>query len=234
MPRVGTLHHPTLLEWSHALGPCWPRLHRDAPRRAMCAHPGVQRMRGLLVVGTERCQTRTSVRLEPLEPWWGGDTSIQPRARAQDDPHHAHGVHHQLSCAPSPLLAAIIAALATAPRRRLDRWAVAPRRPGRGLPTRVPAGLCAPPLTPRGPRAVVAPPGPVVVHGARGQPRRREPLPLTPAPVQRHARLHHGPHVPCARASPAWGVGRGTHRCQKRPLRVRQIRGIRLPCLPCR
>jgi hypothetical protein len=234
MPRVGTLHHPTVLEWSQACGPCWPRVHLDAPRRALCAPPGGKPMMVILVVGNERCTTGNIVRRDPLEPWWGGDPSIPPRARDQDDPQPAQGLHPQRALAPCDLLAAIIAALAPAPLRRLDGLAVDPRRPGRGLPTHGPAGLGSPPLQPRGPRAVVAPPGPVVVHGALGQQSMREHRPWTPAPMQRHDRMPSCPHGHWAWASPALGVGRGNHRGQERPLSVRQIRGRRFPCLPCR
>src|SRR5262245_60639265 len=182
IPRVGTLHHPTFLEWSKAFGAFWPRFHLDAPRRTMFAHPGVKHMMVILVVGKYRFKPGKSVRLDQLEQLWGCYTIIQPRARDQDDNQQAQGIHHQMSLAPFDLLAAIIAALATSHLRRLDGLAVDTRGTWRGLPTRVPAGLLAQPIQHLGPRAVVAPPGKVVVHGALGQHIMREHLPWTPAP----------------------------------------------------
>jgi hypothetical protein len=227
-PRGGPLHHPTCLEGRDALGPCWPRLHLAVPPGALCAHPGEQRLRMLLVVGHYRFKTRPSGRLEPREPWWGGDTGIQPCPRAPHDPQPAQPLHPQMARAPVDLLAALIAPLATAHRRGLDRWAREARGPGGGLPPRVLASRGAPGVQPPGPRALVAPPRAGIVPGALGPSIVRTPLPLTPAPRQRHEGMDDFAPGHRSRAAPTVGLGCRHPRFQNSPLGVRQIRGIRL------
>jgi hypothetical protein len=228
VPRGGTFHHPTFLQWREPCDSFRTRLDLDSPRGAMFSHPCVKRMMVIRVVGNYRFETGNIFRLDQLEQFWCCHTIIQPCTRDQYDPPQAQGIHQQRSLAPFDLLAALIASLATAHRRRLDRLAVDARGTGRGLPTRVPAGRCAQGIQQRDPRTVVAPSRKVIVHGALGQQIVRKHLPLTPAPIQRQDRMHDFAQVHLTRASPVWGVGLGNQRCQNCPLGVRQIRGIRL------
>jgi hypothetical protein len=68
----------------------------------------------------------------------------------------------------------------------------------------------------------------VVVHGALGQPIVREQLPVSTAPMPKHACLHYFAPVTGAWTSPAGS--RWHPRFQTRPLAVRQCRGRRRPC----
>jgi hypothetical protein len=135
----------------------------------MVAHPCEKRMIVILVVGKDRFKTGKIVRLDQLEQCWCCYTIIQPCTRDQHDNHQAQGIHQQMALAPFDLLAAIIAALATAHLRRLDRLTVDTRGTGRGLPTRLPAGLGSQGIQQPAPRTVVAPPREVIIHGALGQ-----------------------------------------------------------------
>ena len=191
----------------------------------MVAHPCEKRMIVIRVGGNYRFKTGQIVQLDQLEQVWCCYTIIQPCTRDQHDNHQAQGIHQQRALAPVDLLAASIAALATAHRRRLDRLTVDTCGPGRGLPTRLPAGLCSQGIQQPAPRTVVAPPREVIIHGALGQSIVRKHLPLTPAPMQIQDRLHAFAQVHLTRASPTLGRGCGNPRCQHCPLSVRQIRG---------
>jgi len=197
----------------------------------MFFHPGVESMMVILVIGKNRFETWKSLRSDLLEKYRCSHSIIQPRTGDQHGKQQAQGLDQQMPLAPFNPLAAIIAALGTAHLRRLDRLAVDACSAWRGLPTRLPTGLFSPQIKHLCPRAVVAPTCKVVVHGALGKQIVREHIPLTTAPIQIQDRIHHFAHVHFAWASPALGLGRWNHRFQNRPLFVRQIRGIRLPCL---
>jgi len=181
----------------------------------------------ILAVGTYRGKTWPRGRLDPLEQLWGGSTVSQPCARDHHAHHHAQRSPQQRALAPVALLAALIATLATAPLRGLDRWAIEARGTGCGLPPRLLASLGSPGVQQPGPRAI-APPREVIVHGALGPSSVRQHVPLPPAPIQiQDGRDDFAPgHL--ARAAPTVGLGCGHQRCQHSPRGVRQIRGRRL------
>ena len=177
----------------------------------------------ILVIGKDRFETRIVVQIDLLEQLRGRHAIIQPRSRDQQGHQQAQGIDDHMPLAPLDLLAAIIAALGTAHLRRFDRLAVDARRTGRGLPTRLPAGLLAQRRQQLGQRAIVTPPRKVVVHSTLGQQIVWEHIPLTTASIQIQERIHHFAHVNFAWASPTLGLGRWNQRCQNRPLCVRQI-----------
>jgi hypothetical protein len=221
MPGVRTLPHPAFLRWREAFGPFWTRLHLDAPRGAMGRHPGLEHMRMILMISKDCFETGKVVRIELLEQCRGRHAIIQPRTRDQPGPPQAQGIDPQMPLAPLHLLAARIAALGTAPLRRVDRRAIDARGTGRGLPARLPAGLFAHCRQQRDPRAIVAPPRTGVVHRPLGQSMVWEHLPWTPASIQRQERIHHFAPVDFSWASPTLGEGRWKPRCQNRPWCVR-------------
>ena len=230
MPGVGTRHYPAFRSRRDACGPLRTRLDLEAPRWAMCCPPRLENMRGIRVIGHDRVETGTGVRSTLWEPCRGRHASSQPRPRDHPGQPQAQGIDDSRPLAPVDLLAAIIAALGPAPLRRCDRWAVDARRTRCGLSTRWPAGRFSPGLQPLGPRASVAPPRTVIVHGPLGQDIVREPSPLATASIQRQQRLDHGAPVHGAWASPALGVCHGPQRCQNRPRFGRQLGGRRFPC----
>lgn len=182
-----------------------------------------------LVISNDRVATGNVVRIALLEQCGGRPAIIPPRPRAPQGHPHVQGIDHQLPLAPLHLLAALIAALGTAPLRRVDRRASEARGTGRGLPTRGPVGLFAPCRQQLDPRARGAPPRQVVVPRTLGQSIVWEHRPLTPASIQIQERLPHFAPVDCSWVAPTLGGGRWKQRCQNRPLGVRQRCGLWFP-----
>ena len=164
-----------------------------------------------LVISNDRVATGNVVRIALLEQCRGRPAIIPPRPRAPQGHPHVQGIDHQLPLAPLHLLAALIAALGTAPLRRVDRRASEARGTGRGLPTRGPAGLFAPCRQQLDPRALGAPPRQVVVPRTLGQSIVWEHRPLTPASIQIQERLPHFAPVDCSWAAPTLGGAAGSN-----------------------
>ena len=95
----------------------------------------------ILVIGKDRFEAGKVFWINLLEQLRGRHPIIQPRTGDQQGKQQTQGIDQQMPLAPFNLLAAIIAALGTAYRRRFNRLAVDARGTGRGLPPRVPAGL---------------------------------------------------------------------------------------------
>jgi len=232
MPGMRPLNHPAFLQQREAFRARRTRLHFDAPAGTMLGHPGVKGVMVILLLRTDRDETRKVVWLDLAEQGRGRHTIIEICTGNEDRKPQAQRSDQQMPLAPVDFLATILPALGASHLGGLDRLALDARGTGGGLAPRFHAGPFAQRLDQLCPCPVVAPLGKGVIHGALGEQIVRQHIPLAAAAVQVEQRIEDFAHVHLTRA-PASCVllGGWDHRSQYRPLLVRQIRGIFPPRL---
>src|SRR5262245_4968112 len=89
MPRVRALHHPAFLPRCAALYARGPRLPLDTPPGPMCGHPGVQRLVVILLLRTDRDETRQVGWVDLTEQARGCHAVIKTRTGQEHGEHQA-------------------------------------------------------------------------------------------------------------------------------------------------
>jgi hypothetical protein len=224
MPGVRPLNHPAFLQGREAFRSLRTRLYFNAPIRAMLCHPCLEGVMVILLIRTDRAETRKVVWRDMAEQSQCRNALIHSGTRHHDGNQHAQRIDQQMPRAPCDFLPAVIPALGTSHLGGLDRLALDAGGTGGWLASRFHTGPFSQCLDQPGPGSVVAPLGTGVLSGALGQYIVREHIPLTATAIQGENRVEYCSHVHLARAPSSLALlGGWDHRCHDGPLLVRQI-----------
>src|SRR2546425_12392671 len=83
-PGVRALNHPAFLQRREAFRACRTHLDFDAPARTMFSHPGIQRTVVILLIRTDRAETRKVVRRDVAEQDGGRHPIIETGTGKKD------------------------------------------------------------------------------------------------------------------------------------------------------
>jgi hypothetical protein len=224
VPGMRPLNHPAFLQGGEACRARWTRRDFKAPADPLLGPPGVQGVMVILLIRTQRAETRQGGWRDVAEQDRCRDTISETGTGHEAGEQHPQRIDQQMPLAPVALLAAILPTLGPPHLGGLARWALDADGARRGLPPRWHAGLLTSGLDHFCPCSGVAPLGKRGIDGAFGQPIVGEPIPWAATPVELEQRMEYLSPVHRARApSPGARLGGWDQRCQERPLLVRQI-----------
>src|SRR5262245_49081647 len=227
MPRVRPLNHPAFFQRREAFRTRRTHLHCDVPASTMFGHPGVQGMMVILLVRTNRAETRQVLWRDVAEQDRCRHTIIEPCTGHEEGKQHPQRIDQERPLTPVDFLAAIIPTLGATHLGGLHRLALAADGARGGLAPCWHAGLFAQGFDQFFPGPIVAPLVTVVIDGAFGESIRTQHITLAAAPIEIEQRIEDFPHVQLARAPSSFTLfGRWDHRSHNRPLLVREIRRI--------
>src|SRR5947209_10695895 len=136
MPRIRPLNHPAFLQRREAFRPLWTRRPLDAPTGSMLGHPGVKGVIVILLIRTDRDETRKVVWRDMAEQERCRHPIIETRTGNEDGKQQAQRIDQQMPLASFDFLAPIIPALGAPHLGGLDRLAIDARGTGGGLAPR--------------------------------------------------------------------------------------------------
>src|SRR2546427_1266394 len=108
MPGIRPLNHPAFLQRREAFRACRTHLHFDAPAGTMLGHPGVQGVIVILLIRTDRDETRKVLWRDGTEQERSRHPIIETGTGKQDGQPQAQRSDQQMSLAPVDFLAAIL------------------------------------------------------------------------------------------------------------------------------